>query len=128
MYVSLDIIQHTLILSLNRNKNFVLRSFRILILFPLDFLHLFLLFFILGISYHQWGILVVVYVGFWSNQIPLRLKLQKDRKINFFFLFKLGIKVCRMITKRYIHFNPLQNTIKYYFTSNLSEGLKRYVG
>jgi hypothetical protein len=30
---------------------------------------------------------------------------------------------------REIHtFNPLQKTVKYYFTSNLSEGLKRYVG
>jgi hypothetical protein len=66
-------------------------------------------------------------VGFWSNQIPLMLKLRKDRKINFLLLLKLGIKVCWMITERYTHFNSLQKTVKYYFTSNLSEGLKRYV-
>jgi hypothetical protein len=67
-------------------------------------------------------------VGFWSNQIPLRVKLQKDRKTKFLFLLKLGIKVCQMFTEIYTHFNPLQKTVKYYFTSNLSEGLKRYVG
>jgi hypothetical protein len=57
-------------------------------------------------------------VGFWFNQIPLRLKLRKDRKTKILLLLKLGNKVCRMITE----------TIKYYFTSNLSEGLKLYVG
>jgi hypothetical protein len=67
-------------------------------------------------------------IGFWSNQIPLRLQLRKDRKIKILFLLKLRIKVCWMITERYTHFNPLQKTVKYYFTSNLSEGLKRYVG
>jgi hypothetical protein len=61
-------------------------------------------------------------VGFWSNQIPLRIKLRKDRKIKILLLLKLGIKVYQMITERYTHFNPLQ---KNYFTSNLSEGLKR---
>jgi hypothetical protein len=71
--------------------------------------------------------LYAVIVGFWSNQIMLRLKLQKDRKIKILLLFKLEIKICRMITERYIHFNPLQKIVKYYFTSNLSEGLKRCV-
>jgi hypothetical protein len=46
-------------------------------------------------------------VGFWFNQIPLRLKLRKDRKIKILLLLKLGIKVCQMITERYTHFNPL---------------------
>jgi hypothetical protein len=67
-------------------------------------------------------------VGFWSNQISLSLKMRKDRKIKNLLLLKLGIKVCRMITERYIHFNPLQKTVKYYFISNLNEVLKRYVG
>jgi hypothetical protein len=70
----------------------------------------------------------VIVVGFWSNQISLGLKLRKDRKTKILLLFKLGIKVCRMISERYIYFNPLQKIEKYYFTSNLSEGLKRYVG
>jgi hypothetical protein len=69
-----------------------------------------------------------VSVGFWFDQISLRLKLRKDRKTIFFLLLKLEIKVCRMVTERYIYFNPFQKDVKYYFTSNLSEGLKRYVG
>jgi hypothetical protein len=48
-----------------------------------------------------------VFVGFWSNQIMLRLKLRKDRKIKILLLLKIGIKVCQMITERYIHFNSL---------------------
>jgi hypothetical protein len=71
-----------------------------------------------------WGGIIVC---FWSNQISLRLKLQKDRKIKILLLLKLGIKVCRMIIERYIRFNPLQKTVQYYFTFNLSEGLNRYV-
>jgi hypothetical protein len=71
---------------------------------------------------------VLLGVGFWSNQISLKFKLRKDRKIKILLLLKLGIKICRVITERYIHFNPLQKTIKYYFTSHLSVGLKRYVG
>jgi hypothetical protein len=51
------------------------------------------------------------YVQFCSNQILLRFKLRKDRKIKILFLLKLEIKVCRMITGRYIYFNPLQKTI-----------------
>jgi hypothetical protein len=72
--------------------------------------------------------IVILYVGFWYNQIPLRLKLRKDRNTKILLLLKLGIKICRMITERYTHFNTLQKTVKYYFTSNLSEGLKRYIG
>jgi hypothetical protein len=41
--------------------------------------------------------------GFWNAQIPLMLKLRKDRRIKFLLLFKLGIKVCRIITERYKH-------------------------
>jgi uncharacterized membrane protein len=69
-----------------------------------------------------------VTVGFWSNQIPLKLNLRKDRETKFLFLLKLGFKICQMITESYTHFNPLQNIVKYYFTSNLSERLKRYIG
>jgi hypothetical protein len=43
------------------------------------------------------------HVGFRSNQIPLRVKLWKDHRIKFLLLLKLGIKVCRMITERYVH-------------------------
>jgi hypothetical protein len=42
-------------------------------------------------------------VGFWNAQIPLMLKLQKDRRIKFLLLLKLGIKVCWIIIERYIH-------------------------
>jgi hypothetical protein len=70
---------------------------------------------------------MVYLLGFWSKQIPLSFKLRKDRKTKILLILKLGIKICRMITERYTYFNPLQKTVKYYFTSNLSEGLKRYV-
>jgi hypothetical protein len=42
-------------------------------------------------------------IGFWNAQIPLILKLRKDRRTICLFLLKLGIKVCRMITERYTH-------------------------
>jgi gag-polypeptide of LTR copia-type len=48
-----------------------------------------------------------VFVRFWSNQIMLRLKLRKDRKIKILFLLKIEIKIYQMITERYIYFNPL---------------------
>jgi hypothetical protein len=67
-------------------------------------------------------------LGFGPIKILLRLKLRKDRKTKILLPLNLGIKVCQIITERYIHFNPLQKTAKYYFTSNLREGLKRYVG
>jgi hypothetical protein len=63
-------------------------------------------------------------LGFGPTKILLKLKLRKYRKIKNLLLLKLGIKVCRMITERYIYFNPLQKTVKYYFTSNLSERVK----
>jgi hypothetical protein len=63
-------------------------------------------------------------LGFGPTKILLKLKLRKDHKTKNLLLLKLGIKVYRMITERYIHFNPLQKTVKYYFTSNLSERVK----
>jgi hypothetical protein len=42
-------------------------------------------------------------VGFWNVQIPLMLKLRKDRRTKFLLLLKLGIKVCRIIAERYRH-------------------------
>jgi hypothetical protein len=42
-------------------------------------------------------------IGFWNAQIPLMLKLRKDRRTKILLLLKLGIKVCRMITERYTH-------------------------
>jgi hypothetical protein len=43
----------------------------------------------------------------WVLVQPNPVKLRKDHKIKFLLLLKLGIKVCRMITERCIHFNPL---------------------
>jgi hypothetical protein len=42
-------------------------------------------------------------IGIRNAQIPLMLKLRKDRRIKFLLLLKLGIKVCRIITERYRH-------------------------
>jgi hypothetical protein len=42
-------------------------------------------------------------VGFWNAQIPLMIKLRKDRRTKILLLLKLGNKVCRIITERYIH-------------------------
>jgi hypothetical protein len=45
----------------------------------------------------------VVYVGIRNAQIPLMLKLRKDRRTKILLLLKLGIKVCRIITESYRH-------------------------
>jgi hypothetical protein len=42
-------------------------------------------------------------VGIQNAQIPLMLKLRKDRRTKILLLLKLGIKVCRIITERYRH-------------------------
>jgi hypothetical protein len=42
-------------------------------------------------------------VGIRNAQIPLMLKLRKDRRTKFLLLLKLGIKVCRIITESYKH-------------------------
>jgi hypothetical protein len=43
------------------------------------------------------------FVGIRNAQIPLMLKLRKDRRTKFLLLLKLGIKVCRIITESYRH-------------------------
>jgi hypothetical protein len=42
-------------------------------------------------------------VGIRNAQIPLMLKLRKDRRTKILLLLKLGIKVCRIITESYRH-------------------------
>jgi hypothetical protein len=42
-------------------------------------------------------------VGIRNAQIPLILKLRKDRRTKILLLLKLGIKVCRIITESYRH-------------------------
>jgi hypothetical protein len=47
--------------------------------------------------------LMIWSVGIRNAQIPLMLKLRKDRRTKILLLLKLGIKVCRIITESYRH-------------------------
>jgi hypothetical protein len=48
-------------------------------------------------------LLYQIIVGIRNAQIPLMLKLRKDRRTKILLLLKLGIKVCQIITESYIH-------------------------
>jgi hypothetical protein len=49
------------------------------------------------------GAIGLLAVGIRNAQIPLMLKLRKDRRTKILLLLKLGIKVCRIITESYRH-------------------------